>query len=180
MRQILILTTVLIATSVYSQSHQGPALGSYASGVYVTTNSFTNQPVSKSPKFETVRNKIKFKGFPYSIEHNEKLPGELEIYNEGGVSTEAGGVALIKSFEGNTESNSIPPDPHVAVGPDHVVGTVNSDFAIWDKNGNLLKRIDAGNWYSSFGVDPFDPKVVYDHFAQRWVMVWLDQRDSPQ
>ncbi|MCA0387380.1 MAG: T9SS type A sorting domain-containing protein [Bacteroidetes bacterium] len=180
MRNFLLFMLFCAFSTVYSQTAQGPAVGSYASGVYVSTNSFTNQPVVRSPKFETVRNKIRYKGEPWSIVTDAKLPGEKEIYREGGNPAEAGGVALLKSFEGNTESNSIPPDPHVAVGPDHIVGTVNSDFGIWDKKGNLLKRISANTWFSAFLVDPFDPKVVYDHFAQRWVMVWLDQRDLPQ
>lgn len=179
MRTLLLSVLFFAFVTVFPQTAQGPALGSYVSGVFVTTNSFTNQPVVRTPKFETVRNKIRYKGEPWSVVPDAKLPGELEIYSEGGAPTEAGGVALIKSFEGNTESNSIPPDPHVAVGPEHVVGTVNSDFAIWDKKGNLLKRISANSWFSAFLVDPFDPKVVYDHFAQRWVMVWLDQKDAP-
>lgn len=180
MRSSLIVAAVLFVFTANSQSFQGPALGQYPSGVYVSTNSFTSQPAAKAPKFETVRNKIRYKGEPWINKQEPNLPTELQIYNEGTLPTEAGGVVLMKDFEGITETNSIPPDPHVAVGPDHVLGTVNSDFAIWDKNGNLLKRINSATWYSAFGVDPFDPKVVYDHFAQRWVMVWLDQKDSPQ
>jgi len=180
MRSSLIVAAVLFVFNAYPQSFQGPARGAYPSGVYVSTNSFTNQPASKMPKFETTRNKIHYKGEPWINSQDPKLPTELAIYNEGGLPTEAGGAVLMKDFEGLTETNSIPPDPHVAVGPDHVMGTVNSDFAIWDKSGNLLKRINSTAWFAAFGVDPFDPKVVFDHFAQRWVMVWLDQKDSPQ
>ena len=180
MRSSLIVAAVLFVFTAYPQTFQGPARGQYPSGIYVSTNSFTNQPAVKMPKFETTRNKIRYKGEPWINSQDPKLPSELAIYNEGGLPTEAGGAMLMKDFEGITETNSIPPDPHVAVGPDHVMGTVNSDFAIWDKNGNMLKRINSASWFASFGVDPFDPKVVYDHFAQRWIMVWLDQKDSPQ
>ena len=60
------------------------------------------------------------------------------------------------------------------------MGLVNTDFGIFDKSGTLQVRIDATDWFKnvlpsltgSLGV-AFDPKVVYDHFQDRWVMVWL-------
>jgi len=79
-------------------------------------------------------------------------------------------------------TNSIPPDPHIAVGPNHILATVNSRFAIWDKHGNLLRNIDADQWYSSVLTNPlsFDPQIIYDHYAGRWFMLWDSQLDSPQ
>ena len=79
-------------------------------------------------------------------------------------------------------TNSIPPDPYIAAGPDYIMATVNSVFAIWDKEGNLIQTFSANQWYSSVlsDVSAFDPKILYDHLAQRWIMVWLDQDDNAQ
>jgi hypothetical protein len=69
----------------------------------------------------------------------------------------------------------VPPDPIIAAGPNHLMPVVNGDFAIFDKSGTNLQQIHAADWFSSVsaGGVPFDPKVIYDHFADRWVMVWL-------
>ncbi|MDP3831094.1 MAG: hypothetical protein Q8Q47_07470, partial [Ignavibacteriaceae bacterium] len=49
-----------------------------------------------------------------------------------------------------------------------------------DKSGTVQKTIAASSFYSSTlsGSDPFDPKVVYDQFSQRWIMVWLHVTSS--
>ena len=46
----------------------------------------------------------------------------------------------VKAFS-MSEGAGIPPDPHLAVGPDHVIAVINSRFKIFDKSGNLLKSI---------------------------------------
>ncbi|MCH7974409.1 MAG: T9SS type A sorting domain-containing protein, partial [Bacteroidetes bacterium] len=48
-------------------------------------------------------------------------------------------------------------------------------FSIWDKEGNLLKNIPAGNWFGQVINNPSlsDPQVIYDHYKGRWVMLML-------
>ena len=67
------------------------------------------------------------------------------------------------------------------------MAAVNSDFGIFDKTGTLLKRIDATVWFQNVlatlgrcdrptGAElgcVFDPKVVYDHHSDRWVITYL-------
>ncbi|MFC2085200.1 T9SS type A sorting domain-containing protein, partial [Bacteroidota bacterium] len=73
----------------------------------------------------------------------------------------------------------IPPDPYIAVGPNHVIQIVNSSFRITDKKGNSIKTINAVTWYSKLiPVDPFDPKIIYDHYENRWVMLWSHVNDA--
>jgi len=64
----------------------------------------------------------------------------------------------------------------------HVISINNGGFRIWDKNGNLLRDISCASWFSTtqFGGSPFDPKILYDHFNKRWIMVWLHQNNSPE
>ncbi|MFQ5706800.1 MAG: hypothetical protein ACE5HO_05080 [bacterium] len=83
---------------------------------------------------------------------------------------------ILSSFIGISDSgNVIPPDPHMAAGPNHIIATVNVEFGIFDKSGNKLFGIDANSWFDNVltNADPFDPQIVYDHFDDRWVMVWV-------
>jgi hypothetical protein len=78
-------------------------------------------------------------------------------------------------FEGIADrGNTIPPDPIIAAGPNHIMALVNSEFVIYDKQGNELFRTFADAWLQNVlpSVDAFDPWIVYDHFENRWVMLW--------
>ena len=70
---------------------------------------------------------------------------------------------------------NVPPDPELAVGPNHIIAVVNVALEIYDKTGSLL----AGPiTFSSFfgtstdcdGVAVFDPNVLYDEEAGRWIL----------
>jgi hypothetical protein len=69
-----------------------------------------------------------------------------------------------------------PPDPNGEVGRNHYVEMVNLLFAVYDKSGNkLLGPVDTGSLWSGFAVpdctDPSgDPVVLYDQFADRWLL----------
>lgn len=69
-----------------------------------------------------------------------------------------------------------PPDPVMAVGPNHIVEMINLVTAIYDKNGNtLVAPFDIGALWAGFAVpdctDPSgDPVVLYDQFMDRWVL----------
>lgn len=187
MKNILILIALLISINAYSQLYQGPAEGSVPSGVIVSTENFGDNlsgdnisPFVRKP----LRNKIPFK--PYSDDLNKVLPSAEEgsnYFNDPRSETEDGPDPIIfKSYQGFLDPGSyIPPDQYIAAGPTHIIGTDNGRIRIWDKNGRIIKTISANAWFGSAlsGVGAFDPKVVYDHFAKRWVMVWLDQEDNP-
>lgn len=79
------------------------------------------------------------------------------------------GPTLSTNFQGFAETNWIPPDPTLAVGPSNLVVAVNSSYAIYDKNGNSLSSSTLSNFFSSVlpscsgGDDKvFDPWVIYD------------------
>ncbi len=69
-----------------------------------------------------------------------------------------------------------PPDPVGDVGPNHYVEMANLAFAVYDKTGNLLLGpVDTGTLWANFPVedctDPSgDPIVLYDQFADRWLL----------
>ena len=176
----LLFTVVGLSQSLY----QGPQQGSVASGVAVNTSSFleSSMPVYADPR---VHNKAQFTVapdyLPASMLQKIKEPQFIVDQSTQGKDALTGDNIMLNGFEGIAQGNSIPPDPYLAVGPQHIIGTVNTSFGIWDKNGNKLKTIDINSWYASVlpGVSAFDPKVIYDQIAKRWVMVWLDQAQSP-
>jgi len=75
---------------------------------------------------------------------------------------------LITSWEGQSTS-SFPPDPSGAAGPNHYVQAVNSSYQIFTKNGvSLGGPYDLGNIL--FNSNDGDPIVLYDKYADRWVI----------
>jgi PKD repeat protein len=79
-----------------------------------------------------------------------------------------------KDFKGLDDNNtSIPPDVNGAVGPNHVMITLNTEFMIMDKDGNVLSRHSTGSfWFGMPGAgDTFDPKIIYDPYEDRWIFL---------
>jgi hypothetical protein len=96
---------------------------------------------------------------------------------------EAGAPALTRSFDGIGQTAFIPPDCTIAVGPNHVLVAVNTDLAGYSKDGRLLFR--WANMTTLFrsvlpsGASLFDPRLAYDHYAQRWIVVVDARRANP-
>ncbi|MGD9801765.1 MAG: hypothetical protein AB7V02_14330, partial [Parvularculaceae bacterium] len=69
-----------------------------------------------------------------------------------------------------------PPDPVMAVGPNHIVEMINLVTSVYDKNGGtLIAPFDIGALWANFAVpdcaEPSgDPIVLYDQFMDRWVL----------
>jgi hypothetical protein len=99
--------------------------------------------------------------------------------------TPAPAIAVpLLNFEGMSNQDNFnvfgfrvnPPDPNGEVGRNHYVEIVNLVFAVYDKSGNkLLGPVDTGTLWSGFAIpdctDPSgDPVVLYDQFADRWVV----------
>jgi hypothetical protein len=75
-----------------------------------------------------------------------------------------------------------PPDPIMAVGPSHVGVMVNSEFAFYTKAGVLVGETSFKSWWSNVYSGPqlaFDPHIVYDHVAGRWLMLALIHDAEP-
>jgi hypothetical protein len=75
-----------------------------------------------------------------------------------------------------------PPDPNGAVGPNHYVEIINLVFGVYSKTGTLLLGpIDTGTLWAGFALpdctDPSgDPIVLYDQFADRWLLTQFTTR----
>jgi len=86
-------------------------------------------------------------------------------------------------FEGIPQTEWSPPDPTLAVGPNHIIQTVNSAIAFYDKNGNQTFSTDLGSpgnpgFFEGVGANSnfvFDPKCFYDQKSGRFVVIALEQ-----
>ncbi|HNQ23015.1 MAG TPA: hypothetical protein PKK06_07970 [Phycisphaerae bacterium] len=80
---------------------------------------------------------------------------------------------LINSFEGVVRGDagqwSYPPDTDGAIGPNHYVITVNTNFAIFNRTtGAELSNVSLSSFLpNSSG----DPRVLFDQHSQRWVVI---------
>lgn len=92
-----------------------------------------------------------------------------------------------EQFPGISQTPWTPPDITLAVGPNHIVSTVNMAVAFYDKEGNLqfqsnLDSTGSPGFFEEVGASTFtfDPKCFYDHIAGRFVIVALEVYGSTQ
>ena len=74
---------------------------------------------------------------------------------------------------GNPATATVPPDPEVAAGPQHLVGVVNTAFEVFDKQGaSLAPAAEFDAFFSGLAgcVNTFDPNVHYDEAADRFMV----------
>jgi len=86
------------------------------------------------------------------------------------------------NFAGIPTTGWFPPDCTMAVGPQHVLLSVNSSMAIYNKAGGaaVLQRT-LTQWFSNVvqGMTIFDPKALYDQHAGRWVLLAVAVQRNP-
>jgi uncharacterized delta-60 repeat protein len=96
-------------------------------------------------------------------------------------STGAPPPPMAVSFLALEDNNTvIPPDTHGAVGPNHVMTSLNSGIRIQDRRGTNISTVSLTAFWASLGVtDVFDPKTLYDPYANRWITTAMAQSRSP-
>jgi hypothetical protein len=78
---------------------------------------------------------------------------------------------LTASFEGPFGRNSgFPADTTIAAGPESLVAVINKSIALMRKDSTV---VDRRLW------DGFDPKVIFDPYTQRFVVLALHGQESP-
>ncbi len=90
-------------------------------------------------------------------------------------------VINCKDFEGLNEilAGSAPPDVSMAVGIDHMVMAINTGILITNKNTGYIDSISNVDFWGTLGLsDFFDPKIMYDHTSNRWIMAIVANRRS--
>ena len=104
------------------------------------------------------------------------------------ITGHANALALLTTIEGfdfddnitETGLPSIPPAPIGAAGLDRVIAVVNRMIEAHDKAGALLFRDALADFFIPLSpiTLTFDPKVIYDQHADRFVVVTLEQVDA--
>lgn len=78
----------------------------------------------------------------------------------------------IQNWEG-MQSPYFPPDPSGAVGPNHYVQMINTEYQVFDKEGNsVFGPVDLGSLLG--GENAGDPICMYDKDADRWFLSQFD------
>lgn len=176
---LTVLLFLSTATPLRGQLYQGPAQGTGPPGVVTRTTDFPAMPptpglvVPRPPPhaLALLPDPIGLRPPAAPRGANEQLDPSWPLGFQAVVTA----PGLLRSFEGVKQTPPIPPDPILAAGRDHLLALVNRDFAIFSKDGVNLQQISALSWFANVVPEnnAFDPKVMYDHFADRWVMVWL-------
>jgi len=85
------------------------------------------------------------------------------------------GATLGADFDGIPASCCLPSDNNIAIGPNHIVETVNVQLAVYNKSGTLLSGpTNFSTFFTALGGNcasgSSDPIVLYDRAADRWVI----------
>ncbi|HUQ34104.1 MAG TPA: DUF4214 domain-containing protein [Pyrinomonadaceae bacterium] len=89
--------------------------------------------------------------------------------------------APASSFPASDDTGRFPPDTHGAVGLNHLMVVHNGRVRIQDRAGNVLSNFSLVGFWASVPNPPsdiFDPKVLYDPYANRWMMTSIATRSS--
>lgn len=86
-------------------------------------------------------------------------------------------IFMHKKWAGPNQNGWVPADADIAVGPLHVMVVTNEQFHIYDRNTNLnmMSTAQLSAFFNRPGKSIFDPKVVYDPWRGRWLMIALEK-----
>jgi hypothetical protein len=109
----------------------------------------------------------------YDAKLRQETPAEVTVVRRGR------GIG----FDGVYSTGWAPPDPHMAVGADHVLLIVNGGIVARQKDGTLewQQPIEgASGFWGSLGADyfVFDPEVLYDVLEDRYLAMANERTDS--
>lgn len=84
---------------------------------------------------------------------------------------------LLQNFAGLADNNTvIVPDVMGAVGPDHLMITLNTEVLIQNRAGGQVSKQTIAAFWAGVGTSPFDPKLVFDPHIQRFIFTAMDQK----
>ena len=126
---------------------------------------------------------------PESTVATDKARSKQELASRAG-----GGAAMLEAappaaapssaanFAGIAATGWLPPDCTLAAGPQHLLASVNSSVAVYNKTGGAaLIRKTLTAWFSNViqQATIFDPKALYDQHAARWVLAAVAVAQNP-
>lgn len=105
--------------------------------------------------------------------------------NQPGVESKgfSGSTFEALDYDSNADNTGgfvfIPADPVLAAGPNHVVAVTNTSIAIYDKSGSEVSSESLQDFFSPLSPPTFtfDPKVLFDQFENRFLVLTLERQD---
>jgi Secretion system C-terminal sorting domain len=154
---------------------------------------FLINPIAQTNKLSFEKNKISA-GAEYSQYLNRLInSGNADVVRYNGTTLQLNKTNdnnSITTVEGiNFDEDAlnggfyhIPPDPSGAAGPGHLVSVVNTSIEWFTKAGASQHSESLASFFSSLSplTGTFDPKVIYDQYNSRFVIVTLEKTDVAQ
>ena len=71
------------------------------------------------------------------------------------------------------DGTSNPPDVNGAIGFDHIMTTLNTQIQIQNKQGGVISTVSINGFWNGIGGHAFifDPKITYDPYERRWILI---------
>jgi len=144
-------------------------------------------PESKFIKLKAAAYKKKIAKGPATIARDSGAKRPLSSRAIAPMAAAGGPVAAAPlastNFAGISSTGWIPPDCTMATGPSHVMLSVNSSVAVYKKTGGsalLLRTLTV--WFSNViqNATIFDPKLLFDQHAGRWVLLAVAVSQNPK
>ncbi len=88
---------------------------------------------------------------------------------------------IMSNFEGNLAGNGTPNDNNIAISNSgYIISVVNSNLYFYDTTGTELFNASLGAWTLPLNItsNKFDPKVIYDPRADKFILVFLNGSSS--
>ena len=97
--------------------------------------------------------------------------------SETPISLSPAAASSFKALEDN--DTTIPSDTHGAVGPNHLMVTLNSQVRIQTRTGGTISTVSLEGFWARLGVAiVFDPKVLYDPYNERWIFTAIAEPEG--
>lgn len=116
------------------------------------------------------------------VPEDMRFPSENHPVKEPSFDLMVPSPTTSQSFQALPDNDTkIPPDTHGAAGPNHLMTVLNSQVRVQTKAGNTLSTVSLSSFWASVNPsnDVFDPKVLYDPYANRWMFTACATRRSP-
>ncbi len=186
----LLLTAVLFFTDsvlVYSQTFKGPFKGKSTAPSVIQPKNVTIFQGAVRGGIVMPNPSVK-KQIPLSPPINGTATPEQDKSNGSNLKQKKFNYiqsnTLSANFQGISESDNTnwqyiyPPDPVIAAGNNYVVEVVNLLLAVYDKSGNNKLKEDLETFFNNFTDNLTDPKIIYDQYSQRWVLLLLAYNEA--
>jgi len=172
-KKILAVVTILfICLDVFSQ-----ITGIHGTSAFDSTMSFE---IIKNMPPDTVRHFHREPDEDEEMDHNLKPDPNVPVFHQNSIETPqpkvSGSLSALSpsptlNFTGTTDAQtSIPPDVQGAAGPTYLMEMENERVEVLSKTGTAHSTVTLTNFWTSMSPnEPYDPRIRYDPYAQRWV-----------